>query len=123
MVDAITITGKHVDPYSIASTRGSRMPTSGGISGLPERLANNHFFVDYNHSLPFRGRTTDPWVNGSNDTTNGREIQTIASFHIKCMSSRTPRPRSAKPRQRTWRRDCCSNERFLQDEPPIEPHG
>ena len=50
-VDAVTVDGRHVDPYSEVS---SRFANPGHVA-IPPRLDNDSFFFNYSSRIPFKG--------------------------------------------------------------------
>ena len=52
VVDAVTVDGRHVDPYSEAASR-YRNP---GHDEIPARLDNDSFFFNYSSRIPFKPR-------------------------------------------------------------------
>jgi hypothetical protein len=61
VVDAVTIDGRHVDPYSEISSRYS----APGTDGIRSRLDNDSFFFNYSSRIPFKGEywtALEEWI-------------------------------------------------------------
>ena len=54
VVDAVTVDGRHVDPYSEATSRYDNP----GRNEIPVRLDNDSFVFNYSGRIPARARTT-----------------------------------------------------------------
>ena len=96
VVDAVTVDGRHVDPYSEAT---SRYPNPGRAE-IPDRLDNDSFVFNYSGRIPGSGSYHQALTNGSSPTTSAPGTRrTASSASTPSRSTTTARPSaSCKPR-------------------------
>jgi hypothetical protein len=96
VVDAVTADGRHVDPYSEAS---SRYPAP-GLDRVQTRLDNNSFFFNYSQRLPEQGvynQAFIEWILRYPERT-GRPQDQIVSFDAYTVEQDSPPPGQTEPR-------------------------
>jgi predicted DCC family thiol-disulfide oxidoreductase YuxK len=90
VVDAITVDGRHVDPYSEISSRYKNP----GHDVIPPRLDNDSFFFNYSSRIPFKGEywtAFQEWVLRYPERT-GNPQDTIKSFDAWIVEDDSPPP-------------------------------
>jgi predicted DCC family thiol-disulfide oxidoreductase YuxK len=90
VVDAITVDGRHVDPYSEVSGRYKNP----GHDLIPPRLDNDSFFFNYSSRIPFKGEywtAFQEWVLRYPERT-GNPADTIKSFDAWIVEDDSPPP-------------------------------
>jgi predicted DCC family thiol-disulfide oxidoreductase YuxK len=96
VVDAVTVEGRHVDPYSEVA---GRYPNP-GASEIPPRLDNDSFFFNYSARIPFRPEyfgAFEEWILAYPDRT-GRPQDRIVRFDAYIVEDDSPPPGQTKPR-------------------------
>lgn len=89
-VDAVTVDGRHVDPYSEVSSRYANP----GHDEVPVRLDNDSFFFNYSSRIPFKGEywtALEEWILRYPDRT-GRPEDKIVSFDAWIIEDDSPPP-------------------------------
>jgi predicted DCC family thiol-disulfide oxidoreductase YuxK len=87
-VDAITVDGRHVDPYSEVASRYDNP----GHDLIPPRLDNDSFFFNYSSRIPFKGEywtAFEEWILRYPDRT-GRPEDRIVSFDAWIIEDDSP---------------------------------
>jgi hypothetical protein len=96
VVDAVTVDGRHVDPYNAFATRYSE-PT---MRTLPPRLDMSYWSCDYTVRIPgfrqYQGAFRD-WILRHHERT-GNENDRIVSFEVYDVSHFPPGPGETEPR-------------------------
>lgn len=90
VVDAITVDGRHVDPYSEISGRYKNP----GHDLIPPRLDNDSFFFNYSSRIPFKGEywtAFQEWVLRYPERT-GNPADAIKSFDAWIVEDDSPPP-------------------------------
>jgi predicted DCC family thiol-disulfide oxidoreductase YuxK len=90
VVDAITVDGRHVDPYSEVSSRYKNP----GHDLIPPRLDNDSFFFNYSSRIPFKGEywtAFQEWVLRYPERT-GNPMDAIKSFDAWIIEDDSPPP-------------------------------
>jgi predicted DCC family thiol-disulfide oxidoreductase YuxK len=90
VVDAVTVDGRHVDPYSEVS---SRYPNP-GHEGIRDRLDNDSFFFNYSSRIPFKPEyftALQEWVLRYPERT-GRSEDAIVKFDAWSIEDDSPPP-------------------------------
>jgi len=90
VVDAVTVDGRHVDPYSEISSRYK----DPGHDVIPPRLDNDSFFFNYSSRIPFKGEyftALQEWVLRYPDRT-GRPADAIVKFDAWIVEDDSPPP-------------------------------
>src|SRR5262249_47257162 len=89
-VDALTIDGRHVDPYNEVASRVADTP----LSRIPERLGQDDVFCDYSLQIigmqPYHG-AFEQWLVAYADRA-GRENDRIASSRVFVLEDLSPPP-------------------------------
>jgi predicted DCC family thiol-disulfide oxidoreductase YuxK len=96
VVDAITVDGRHVDPYSEVA---GRYPHP-GTAEIPPRLDNDSFFFNYSSRIPFRPEYFggfEEWIKAYHERT-GRPTDRIVSFNAYIVEDDSPPPGETRPR-------------------------
>ena len=96
VVDAVTLDGRHVDPYSEASSRYARP----GLDRVQTRLDNNSFFFNYSMRLPEQGSYNQAfieWILRYPERT-GRPQDQIVRFDAYTVEQDSPPPGETEPR-------------------------
>ena len=94
VVDAVTVDGRHVDPYSEVSGR-YKFP---GHDRIPPRLDNDSFFFNYSSRIPFKGEywtALQEWILRYPERT-GHPEDAIASFDAWIVEDDSPPPGELK---------------------------
>jgi predicted DCC family thiol-disulfide oxidoreductase YuxK len=103
VVDAVTVDGRHVDPYSEVASR-YRYP---GSDEIPVRLDNNSFFFNYSVRIPDQAAYHQAfleWILNYPKRTH-RPIDRIVRFDAICVENDSPPPGETRPhnlRRRTF---------------------
>ena len=95
-VDAVTVDGRHVDPYSEVS---GRYPNP-GHAGIPARLDNDSFFFNYSARIPFKPEyfnAFEEWLLAYPERT-GRPQDRIVKFDAYIIEDDSPPPGETRPR-------------------------
>ena len=96
VVDAVTVDGRHVDPYSEAT---SRYPNPGRAE-IPVRLDNDSFVFNYSGRIPDVTRVSpgaDRWILAYHERT-GNPNDRIVSFDAYQVDDDSPPVGQLKPR-------------------------
>jgi predicted DCC family thiol-disulfide oxidoreductase YuxK len=89
-VDAVTVDGRHVDPYSEISSRYKNP----GHDLIPPRLDNDSFFFNYSSRIPFKGEyftALQEWIQRYPERT-GRPQDAIVKFDAYIVEDDSPPP-------------------------------
>jgi hypothetical protein len=89
-VDAVTVDGRHVDPYSQVSSRYK----SPGHDVIPPRLDNDSFFFNYSSRIPFKGEyftALQEWIQRYPERT-GNPRDAIVKFDAWIVEDDSPPP-------------------------------
>jgi predicted DCC family thiol-disulfide oxidoreductase YuxK len=100
-VDAVTIDGRHVDPYSEISSRYKNP----GHEAIPPRLDNDSFFFNYSSRIPFKGEyftALQEWIQRYPERTHNTK-DTIVKFDAYILEDDSPPPGSTVERNRKSR--------------------
>ena len=100
MVDAVTVDGRHVDPYN--EIANPRHPHPGFT--IPIRLGPSHLFYGYGNHIPGRGayhQALQEWVLRYPERT-GRPNDKIVSFVLYKVEDDSPPLGEQKPRNLRW---------------------
>jgi predicted DCC family thiol-disulfide oxidoreductase YuxK len=90
VVDAVTVDGRHVDPYSEVSSRYQNP----GHDRIPPRLDNDSFFFNYSSRIPFKGEyftALQEWVLRYPQRT-GNPMDAIVKFDAWIVEDDSPPP-------------------------------
>jgi hypothetical protein len=90
VVDALTLEGRHVDPYSEVAGRYSNP----GHAEIPPRLDNDSFFFNYSSRIPFKAEyftALQEWILRYPERT-GRPEDQIVSFDAWIVEDDSPPP-------------------------------
>jgi predicted DCC family thiol-disulfide oxidoreductase YuxK len=90
VVDALTVDGRHVDPYSEVA---GRYPNPGHTE-IPARLDNDSFFFNYSARIPFKAEyftAFQEWIMGYS-TRTGRSEDAIVKFDAYIVEDDSPPP-------------------------------
>jgi predicted DCC family thiol-disulfide oxidoreductase YuxK len=93
-VDAVTVDGRHVDPYSEVSGR-YKFP---GHDHIPPRLGNDSFFFNYSSRIPFKGEywtAMQEWILRYPERT-GRPEDAIVKYDAWIIEDDSPPPGEMK---------------------------
>ena len=96
VVDAVTIEGRHVDPYSEVASRYARP----GTAEIPARLDNDSFFFNYSARIPFKAEywtAFQEWLLAYHERT-GRAQDRIIKFDAYIVEDDSPPPGQKLPR-------------------------
>jgi predicted DCC family thiol-disulfide oxidoreductase YuxK len=96
VVDAVTIDGRHVDPYSQVAGRYAQP----GTTEIPPRLDNDSFFFNYSARIPFKPEyfgAFEEWLLAYPDRT-GRPEDRIVRFDAYIVEDDSPPPGETRPR-------------------------
>ncbi len=96
VVDAVTVDGRHVDPYSEVSSRYARP----GLDRVQTRLDNNSFFFNYSQRLPEQGAYNQAfieWILRYPERT-GRPQDQIVRFDAYTVEQDSPPPGQTEAR-------------------------
>jgi predicted DCC family thiol-disulfide oxidoreductase YuxK len=94
VVDAVTVDGRHVDPYSEVSGRYD-FP---GHDNIPPRLDNDSFFFNYSSRIPFKSEywtALQEWILRYPERT-GRPQDAIVKFDVWIVEDDSPAPGEMK---------------------------
>lgn len=96
VVDAVTVDGRHVDPYSEASSRYA-LP---GLDRVQTRLDNNSFFFNYSQRLPDQGSYNQAFIEWMlrYPQRTGRPEDQIVRFDAYTVEQDSPPPGQTEPR-------------------------
>jgi predicted DCC family thiol-disulfide oxidoreductase YuxK len=100
-VDAVTVDGRHVDPYSEISSRYKNP----GHEVIPPRLDNDSFFFNYSSRIPFKGEyftALQEWIQRYPDRT-GNPQDAIVKFDAYILEDDSPPPGELVERNRKSR--------------------
>jgi len=100
-VDAVTVDGRHVDPYSEISSRYKNP----GHDAIPPRLDNDSFFFNYSSRIPFKGEyftALQEWILRYPQRT-GNPQDTIVKFDAYILEDDSPPPGELEERNRKSR--------------------
>ena len=89
-VDAVTVDGRHVDPYSEISSRYKNP----GHEVIPPRLDNDSFFFNYSSRIPFKAEywtALQEWILKYPERT-GHPEDTITKFDAWIVEDDSPPP-------------------------------
>jgi hypothetical protein len=95
-VDALTVSGRHVDPYNEAGSRVADLP----IERIPPHMEQNEFWCDYTNRLPDNDTYWNPlkaWIFDYPNRT-GNPGDRIVSFEVKLFEQDNPPPGERDPR-------------------------
>jgi predicted DCC family thiol-disulfide oxidoreductase YuxK len=101
VVDAVTVDGRHVDPYSEVSSRYKNP----GHEAIPPRLDNDSFFFNYSSRIPFKGEyftALQEWILRYPQRT-GNPQDAIAKFDAYILEDDSPPPGEMQERNRKSR--------------------
>jgi predicted DCC family thiol-disulfide oxidoreductase YuxK len=101
VVDAVTVDGRHVDPYSEISSRYKNP----GHEQIPPRLDNDSFFFNYSSRIPFKPEyftALQEWVQRYPERT-GNPQDTIVKFDAYILEDDSPPPGETVERNRKSR--------------------
>jgi predicted DCC family thiol-disulfide oxidoreductase YuxK len=101
VVDAVTVDGRHVDPYSEVASR-YRNP---GHDRIPPRLDNDSFFFNYSSRIPFKPEyfmALQEWILRYPERT-GRPEDAITKFDAWIVEDDSPPPGQTEERNRKSR--------------------
>src|SRR5262249_40875090 len=101
-VDAVTVDGRHVDPYNLAGARVHDLP----VTRIPPRLGQDSFWCDYTLRIPFDGNyhpALTEWILRFHERT-GRAQDRIVSFDAFIAEDRSPPPGKTEPTEFRTRR-------------------
>jgi hypothetical protein len=96
-VDARTIDGRHIDPYTLASSSDF----TGPLESIPRHLGNDQYFTNFSHYLPtprfapYR-HIFQKWVLDTHVRT-GRPEDRIVSFEVHQLTDESPPPGELEP--------------------------
>lgn len=96
VVDAVTVSGRHVDPYNEIASDFADPSTR----KVPARTGQNVYFCGYTLRLPYTGEYQDlfaEWIMSYHQRTGRREDQ-IRSFKAYVVEHDSPRPGETEPR-------------------------
>jgi predicted DCC family thiol-disulfide oxidoreductase YuxK len=96
VVEAVTVDGRHVDPYSEVA---GRYPYP-GHNEIPARLDNDSFFFNYSSRIPFKPEyfgAFQEWILAYPDRT-GRPQDRIVRFDAYIVEDDSPPPGQTQPR-------------------------
>jgi hypothetical protein len=89
-VDAVTFSGRHVDPFNEAGSRVATLP----VERIPPHMEQDEFWCDYTNRIPERQvywRMLKEWIMAYHLRTMKREDRVI-SFEAKLIESDSPPP-------------------------------
>ncbi|MGH7269833.1 MAG: hypothetical protein ACREJ3_05325, partial [Polyangiaceae bacterium] len=95
VVDALTSSGRHVDPYNEAGSRVHALP----VSDIPVRLGEDSFFCDYSLRIPGAGayhQALQDWILRYPERT-GNPGDAIVSFEAFKLEHASPKPGQTEP--------------------------
>jgi hypothetical protein len=95
-VDALTVTGRHVDPYNEAGSRVADLP----VERIPPHMEQNEFWCDFTNRVPDNDTYWKPlkaWVFDYPQRT-GNPDDRIVSFEAKLFEQDNPPPGEREPR-------------------------
>jgi hypothetical protein len=95
-IDALTITGRHVDPFNEAGARTATLP----VEQIPEHMQQDEFWCDFTNRVPDNDTywpALKAWVFGYPNRTK-RPDDRILSFEAKVFEQENPSPGERSPR-------------------------
>jgi hypothetical protein len=95
-VDALTVTGRHVDPYNEAGSRVADLP----VERIPPHMEQNEFWCDFTNRVPDNDTYWKPlkaWIFDYPNRT-GNPDDRIVSFEAKLFEQDNPPPGEREPR-------------------------
>jgi hypothetical protein len=95
-IDAITVTGRHVDPYNEAGSRVADLP----VERIPAHMEQNEFWCDFTNRVPDNDTYWKPlkaWIFDYPKRT-GNPDDRIVSFEAKLFEQENPPPGERDPR-------------------------
>lgn len=95
VVDAVTVDGRHIDPYNLRAS----VVADPGLRELPQRLGQNYFYCDYTSRIEDAGLFHEPlreWILAHYRRTKRAEDK-IVSFTAYIVEHTSPKPGEAGP--------------------------
>jgi hypothetical protein len=95
-IDALTVSGRHVDPFNEAGARVAALP----VERIPEHMEQNEFWCDFTNRLPDSDTYWKPlkaWIFDYPRRTGNPEDH-IVSFEAKVLEQDNPPPGEREPR-------------------------
>jgi len=95
-VDAVTIDGRHVDPFNEAASRVAALP----VTRIPPFMDQDEFWCDYTNRIPENGAYHAPlkeWI-ASYHRRTGRSEDRVLSYEVFLIESDSPPPGEYGPR-------------------------
>jgi hypothetical protein len=95
-VDAVTIDGRHIDPYNLAGSRVAELP----VTRIPAWMDQDEFWCDYTNRIPENGAYHGPlkeWISSYHKRT-GRAEDRVLSFEVFLIESDSAPPGQYGPR-------------------------
>ena len=95
-VDAVTVTGRHVDPFNEAGARVAALP----VERIPRHMEQDEFFCDYTNRVPDNDtywQALRAWIFDYPRRTQAPENR-IVSFEVKLLEQDNPPPGEREPR-------------------------
>jgi len=94
--DAVTVSGRHVDPFNEAGSRVATLP----VERIPPHMEQDEFWCDYTNRIPENQaywRALKEWIFDYYVRT-ARPEDRIVSFEARLLESESPPPGETSPR-------------------------